>query len=310
MPRRDADRNLLFGINALQNDFITRDALIAGMAAWALVKHRPLGDILVEQGVLAPGDRALLDQLIDRHVARHGGDPAASLAAMSSIGSVADDLRRKVADPEFHESIANIPTESQTDPHATRAPDTVDYIPPGVRYQKAREHARGNLGVVYVARDSELNREVALKEIQDKHADHDHFRSKFLLEAEITGGLEHPGIVPVYGLGHYEDGRPYYVMRFIKGDSLKDAIAAFHADPGLKKDLGGRALALQKLLRRFLDVCNAVAYAHSRGVLHRDLKPANVMVGRYGETLVVDWDWPRPSGEPGTTAMVPCPNRP
>jgi eukaryotic-like serine/threonine-protein kinase len=130
---------------------------------------------------------------------------------------------------------------------------------------------------------------VALKQIQDRHGDHPESRARFLLEAEITGGLEHPGIVPVYGLGHYDDGRPYYAMRFIKGDSLKEAISRFHKDPAARRDAGARMLELQKLMRRFLDVCNAIAYAHSRGVLHRDIKPGNIMVGQYGETLVVDW---------------------
>ena len=79
-----------------------------------------------------------------------------------------------------------------------------------------------------------LHREVALKEIQDVHADHPESRTRFVLEAEITGALEHPGIVPVYGLGTYPDGRPYYAMRFIDGQSLRDAIRAFHgtADDG------------------------------------------------------------------------------
>src|SRR4051812_22853136 len=88
MPRNDADRNLLFGILALQMDFITRDALIAGMNAWLLEKPRPLGDLLIDRGALAPADRALLDPMVDRHVARHGGDPLASLAALSSAGGV------------------------------------------------------------------------------------------------------------------------------------------------------------------------------------------------------------------------------
>jgi serine/threonine-protein kinase len=95
--------------------------------------------------------------------------------------------------------------------------------------------------------------------------------------------------VPVYGLGAYPDGRPFYAMRLIKGDSLKDAIRAFHAADGPGRDPGERRLALRGLLGRFVAVCNAVAYAHSRGVLHRDLKPGNVMLGPYGETLVVDW---------------------
>jgi serine/threonine protein kinase len=237
---------------------------------------------------------------------RHGGDPAASLAALSSVGSVADDLRKEVADPDVLGSIANIPTDSQLDPYATRATLPPDSPSAAVRFRKLREHASGNLGVVYIARDEELNREVALKEIKVKNADHLHSQAKFLLEAEVTGSLEHPGIVPVYGLGHHNDGRPFYAMRFIRGKSLLDAIKRFHADDSLKADPGARLLALQKLLRRFTDVCNAIAYAHSRGVLHRDLKPANVMVGKYGETLVVDWGLAkalgRSGGAPGTVA--------
>ena len=95
--------------------------------------------------------------------------------------------------------------------------------------------------------------------------------------------------MPVYGLGTYGGGRPYYAMRFIKGDSLKEAIEHFHGDDTLKNDPGRRSLELRKLLRRFLDVCNAIDYAHSRGVIHRDLKPANIILGKHGETLVVDW---------------------
>ncbi len=109
------------------------------------------------------------------------------------------------------------------------------------------------------------------------------------MEAEITGGLEHPGIVPVYGLGIYANGRPYYAMRLIHGDSLKVAIEQFHAADHPGREPGERSLAFRQLLRRFIDVCNAVAYAHSRGVLHRDIKPSNVMLGNFGETLVVDW---------------------
>ena len=100
----------------------------------------------------------------------------------------------------------------------------------GSRFRILRPHAKGGLGQVSVARDEELQREVALKEIQDRHADNPYSRARFLLEAEITGGLEHPGIVPVYGLGQYADGRPYYAMRFIRGDSLKEAIDHFHGN--------------------------------------------------------------------------------
>ena len=168
---------------------------------------------------------------------------------------------------------------------------------------------RGGIGVVFVALDSELHREVALKQIQPQHADDPASRARFLIEAEVTGRLEHPGVVPVYGLGTSDEGRPFYAMRFVRGQSMKEAIEKFHrpaatsslsclegegkaaaaaAATGAAAD-GSADLALRQLLRRFIDVCNAIAYAHSRGVIHRDLKPANILLGPYGETLVVDW---------------------
>jgi serine/threonine protein kinase len=102
----------------------------------------------------------------------------------------------------------------------------------GLRFRVLRPHARGGLGAVFVALDTELHREVALKQMLDHHADVATSRRRFLIEAEISGGLEPPGIVPVYCLGTYGDGRPYYAMRFIRGDSLKEAIGQFHGEPG------------------------------------------------------------------------------
>jgi serine/threonine protein kinase len=174
-----------------------------------------------------------------------------------------------------------------------------------------RPHARGGLGAIFVALDVELHREVALKQILENHADDPVSRSRFLQEAEITGGLEHPGIVPVYGLGAYSDGRPFYAMRFIKGDSLKEAVDRSHADGAMKRNLGRRSLELRKLLRRFTDVCNAIDYAHSRGVLHRDITPGNIIVGKHRETLVVDWGLAKalgrtePGVESGERVLVP-----
>ncbi len=158
-----------------------------------------------------------------------------------------------------------------------------------LRFRVLREHAKGGLGKVSVAEDLELHREVAFKEIQHRFADDTEARSRFLLEAEITGSLEHPGIVPVYGLGTHPDGRPYYAMRFIRGNSLQQAIDNYFEAESGHIDPGARQVEFRKLLRRFIDVCNAMDYAHSRGIIHRDLKPGNVMLGDYGETLVVDW---------------------
>jgi serine/threonine-protein kinase len=188
-----------------------------------------------------------------------------------------------VADPDVQATLSYLGSESGSACDVVGAPTSS-----GGRFRVLRPHAHGGLGEVYVARDEEFGREVALKEILPQHAANAELRSRFLLEAEITGNLEHPGIVPVYGLGTDAGGRPFYAMRFIQGESLHEAIALYHRDaPTL--DPASRSLRLRKLLGRFIDVCEAIAYAHSRGVLHRDLKPDNVMLGPYGETLIVDW---------------------
>ena len=287
MSQMVADRNLLFGIIALQMDFVSRDALIAGMNAWLLEKGKALGEILVAQGALAPDERGLLDPLVRKHLAKHGDDAERSLSALSPVGWIKHDLRA-MADPELDVSLGHV-VDVSTDPDATRSYAAGAASSDGGRFRILRPHARGGQGEVHVARDTELNREVALKHLQAHHADHAESRARFLMEAELTGGLEHPGVVPVYGLGHFDDGRPFYAMRLIKGDSLKDAIERFHRDEAAGSRPGERSLALRRLLGRFVDVCNALAYAHSRGVLHRDLKPGNIMLGPYGETLVVDW---------------------
>lgn len=171
-------------------------------------------------------------------------------------------------------------------------PDSSDVAsaarPRRLRFRVLKAHAEGGLGRVSIARDIDLQRNVAVKEIKDAFADRPESRARFLFEAEVTGRLEHPGVVPVYALGHSDDGRPYYAMRFISGVSMKKAIKDLH-------QLKGEAyrLELRKLLGRFVSVCNTVAYAHQHGIIHRDLKPDNIMIGEYGETLVVDWGMAR-----------------
>jgi serine/threonine-protein kinase len=292
---RGADRNLLFGILALQMDFIDRDGLIQAMHAWVLDKDRSLGAILHAQGTLGEEELSLLEALVAKHLQKHDNDPEQSLHALVPVPWAHAELQR-LADPDLQASLAQISGSAPVpvDPYAT------DCSPVGVpatndsRFRILRPHASGGLGVVYVAHDEELGREVALKEIQLHHADNPASRARFVLEAEVTGGLEHPGIVPVYGLGAYADGRPFYAMRLIRGSSLKEAIEGFHRVEGAGHDAGQRDVALRKLLRRFFDVCNALEYAHSRGILHRDLKPSNIMLGKYGETLILDWGLAKP----------------
>jgi serine/threonine-protein kinase len=331
-----ADRHLPVGLIALQHGIINQGQLLAAFQAWTLDRAKSLADHLAARGDLDGEDRAAVEALAALHLKRHGGDVQQSLAALNAGRSTRDSLVR-LADGDIEASLAHVGATAIQTSDDVNADRTTSYsvgaaTSDGQRFRLLRPHARGGLGEVFVALDAELHREVALKQILEKHADDPVSRQRFVAEAEITGGLEHPGIVPVYGFGTYGSGRPYYAMRFIKGDSLKEAIESFHqqADgnhaprppcpsgerspqhvagegaalarvstrpltrpsgtlsPGGEGDAKS-ALALRKLLRRFLDVCNAIDYAHCRGVIHRDIKPANIILGKHGETLVVDW---------------------
>jgi serine/threonine-protein kinase len=181
-------------------------------------------------------------------------------------------------------------TDSTIPPEATvLEPAAATVVPAEQRYTKKKEHSRGGLGIIYLAHDRELNRDVALKEMKTEIAQDQPLRTRFLFEAEVTGRLQHPGVVPVYGKGTYPDGQPFYAMRFIDEEDLEAALKRFHAQWKVVPAQAYRSMEMQQFLRGFLAACHAVAYAHSRGVLHRDLKPKNIMLGPYGETLVMDW---------------------
>lgn len=145
----------------------------------------------------------------------------------------------------------------------------------GTKYEVVDFVSRGGMGAVYLARDLELDREIALKvlSIQDSRGD---TAARMLREAKILALLEHPGIVPIHDVGTLPDGRVYYTMKFVRGQRLDEYVKA-------------NAVALPDALRIFGRVCEAVAFAHSHGVIHRDLKPQNIMVGSFGEVLVMDW---------------------
>lgn len=142
------------------------------------------------------------------------------------------------------------------------------------KYTFVRELARGGMGTVYLAEDSELNRLVAIKVLNTPEITDD-LRNRMVREAQIIARLEHPGIVPVHDVGVLPDGRVFYAMKFVRGSRLDEYAA--------------QNTSQRERLRKFQAVCDAVAFAHARGVIHRDLKPQNIMIGSFGEVLVLDW---------------------
>jgi serine/threonine-protein kinase len=296
----DTDRNLLFGVLALQAGLLDAREFAEACSAWAGRKDLPLAELLVGRGQLSPPQRALVEQLLEMSLQKHAGNAEASLVAVAT--ERARHVLAAVADPAVRHSVLGAPGAD-----ATIVPGTVAYDPEGRgRYVLTQLHAQGGIGQVWLALDQDLGREVALKELRPERADNATALARFLEEAKITGQLEHPAIVPVHELvKHPEDGKPFYTMRFIKGRTLADAVQEYHR----KREAGAAGpLDRRELLGSFVVVCNAVAYAHARGVLHRDLKPHNVVLGDFGEVMVLDWGLAKlTSREEADTSLLPTP---
>ncbi len=274
------DRNLLFAVLALQADVLDSDRFIKACTLWTTRKQTDIADLLIELGWITPTDREDVERLVERKLKRHGGDPRPGLAA------VADDVKRSLAalhDDDILRSLCDPPG-----PDEPTGMVTVDDIPrPQERYTLKHLHASGGIGRIWLARDNSFGRNVALKELRPERAALAAHRTRFLQEARITGQLEHPGIVPVYELAlRPHDQQPFYTMRFVRGRTLSQAAREWHQSR-IRSQAG--MLGFVPLLNAFVTVCNTVAFAHSHGVIHRDLKGENVVLGDFGEVVVLDW---------------------
>ncbi|HTR55151.1 MAG TPA: serine/threonine-protein kinase [Kofleriaceae bacterium] len=192
--------------------------------------------------------------------------------------------------PDLPTSIGPMPTLPDTDSDS-RAPtiSTGDVLE---RYQIVDVLGRGGMGEVLSARDDQIGRAVAIKRLRVADPTPD-VLARFLREARIQGGLEHPAVVPVHELSNDATGQPFFVMKQLAGTTLADVIPRLAAN----EPAAVEQFTLQRLLRAFAEVCLAIEFAHTRGVVHRDLKPANIMLGDFGEVYVLDWGVARVSGE-------------
>ena len=212
---------------------------------------------------------------------------AATVSAGSSSGAESTIAAPAGAAAHLRDDLAA--TEAPSQPLGEPPRELGDAPPPSARYLDRHEIARGGLGRISRTRDQHLGRAVVVKEMLRRGRD----EARFVREAIVTASLQHPGIVPVYDAGRWAGGEPFFAMRPIEGRQLGEALAA-------ATTLDARLALLPNLLR----ATEAVAYAHAHGVIHRDLKPSNILVGAYGDTVVIDWGLAKRIGTVGTDSTV------
>lgn len=275
----NAEANILVGALAFQRGNIDAQQFQAVCSTWANERSVPIPQLMVEREWIDDATKSELLLLAERERVKYR-DVHVTLGAIAN--EQVRDAVRELDDTDLVNTISSLPPTAGHILTETVASSNGS----GPRYSLTRLHDKGGLGEVWVAHDRELNRDVAFKRLRKRRSSADHIRRRFLKEAQVTGQLGHPNIVPVYELGQDEEHGPFYTMRLVKGETLRDAIAKHHAE---RRSIKSDPVELQRLLNAFINVCNAISYAHSCGVLHRDLKPANVILGGFGEVIVLDW---------------------
>jgi PAS domain S-box-containing protein len=272
------DANLLFGVIAMQSGLIDAQQFIDGCSLWSSRKGASLADVLVGQGWLVAEDRQHVEYLLRRKMSKEANAVRQSLALLPERVKSALSL---IEDQAIHHSLQGLDDGSAEDYRYSIA------APVERRSRVAIKGllSTGGIGQVWIAWDPVIGREIALKELKVEMSRSRRNRDRFFREAQLTGQLEHPGIVPVYEyIAEQEGARSYYTMRLVKGRTLTEAIKSHHKRRG-----GSETSELVRLLNVFVSVCQTIAYAHSRRVIHRDLKGDNIILGDFGEVIVLDW---------------------
>ncbi|HUM12657.1 MAG TPA: WD40 repeat domain-containing serine/threonine protein kinase [Myxococcaceae bacterium] len=284
------DRDFVLGVLAAQAGFVTPAQVIAAGSARMLARDgRSVLDHLVDSGALTPERRDMVVTLANEALAASGGMPERVLDSLPGARALARTLG------------SELPADAAT---ASPAPGDADLVPVEREGQYARlgELGRGGQSIVWRALDRFVGREVALKELTSPGTDSSSgstraARARFLREARLTAQLDHPGIATILELARRPDGTLYSAQKLVRGRTLKAALAQC-------RTLSQRL----ELLPHLVDAAQTTAYAHARAVVHRDLKPSNVMVGPYGETVVVDWGLAKHRGEAEPPSDTPSPD--
>lgn len=274
------DRDLAAAVAMLRGGYVSERQLSQVTKNWTAFGNVTLVDQALECGVIAAAD--------GESIVRDADNLLLNAARQSSptglFLSPAKRDRARLASLDPSGRIGQLLGVSDV---SMLSGDEIEDRTVGARYTLLRKLGQGGLGIVWLARDENLQRYVALKEISREIAPSDAALEHFRREAEITGRLEHPSIVPIYQFGRDEKtGKSFYVMRFLGRRTLQDAIAEYHERRDSKLE---DSMVLHRLLAAFVSVCHAVEHAHARQIIHRDLKPSNVALDEFDQVTLLDW---------------------